>query len=232
MKANRKNILTASAIIGLTLLLLLVIYLVPDYSKPAQPNNPPLTRGFILIFLIADLILIGISAWLHNKYSGDYGKIKSVWFFVLFGAITGVLLGEAGDVIMIIPYAVLMFAYALLYKRFVWWKVALTSYFAGIFIENVINRAPLQSSTLIWISLFVCPYFFTKIWENRKKVSLISIIKDLRCTFFASIILGCLSIYLYFSTAGKISPPLIFMAFALPLLIKILSQLIKKCLTI
>ncbi len=228
MEKKSKNILTATIIISLTLLLLLLIYLIPGYSKPAQPNNPPFTLKFVIIFLIVDLVLIGIPAWLHNQYSKDYGKIKNLWFFVLFGAVTGALLGEAGNFIMIIPYAVLMFIYAIFYKKFIWWKVALTSYFAGIFIENIINRAPLQSSTLIWIPFFIYPYFFAKIWENRKKVSMFFIIKDLKYTFLASIIIGCLSIYLYFSTAGKISPPLIFLAFIMPFLIKILHSIIKR----
>ena len=80
------------------------------------------------------------------------------------------MLGEGGNFVMIIPYTILMFIYAQLYKRFPWWKVASTSHLAGIVVENVINRSPIQIPTLMWIAFFTYLYFATKIWENRKKI--------------------------------------------------------------
>lgn len=224
MNNKSKNILTVLIILIITVLLLLIIPNIPNFSNPekADKNNG---LGFILIFILADLILIGIPAWIHNHYIKDYGKVKSIWFFIIFGSITSIFLGERGNLIMIIPYTILMFIYALLYNHLTWWKVALTSYPAGIIIENVINRAPLHAPTLIWIAFFIYPYFITKIWENRKRISILKIIKDLKYTIASSFLLGLLAAYL---SKSNISPPLIIIGIAIPFIIKIINKKIKK----
>jgi hypothetical protein len=121
----------------------------------------------------------------------------------LFGGITGALLGEGGNPVMIIPYTILMLIYAQLYKRFAWWKVASTSYLGGVIVENLMNRSPIQLPTLVWIAFFTYPYFYTKIWENRKKVPIMSILKDLRLAIATSPVLMALAAYL---TRDNISP--------------------------
>ena len=223
---KQKNGIFILVIILLTILAFSIPILFPDFSK--APNDRFVKFNFqnVLIFLMADLILIGIPAWLHRVYVKDYKRIKNIWFFVLFGTISGVLLGENFNLIMIIPYAILMLIYAFLYKKFVWWKVASTTYLAGLIIENIMNRAPLQASTLIWVPFFIYPYFLTKIFENKKKA--IFMIKDSKYPLVSSIILGGIGIYLGIILPGKFSPPLIFLAFILPFLIKILYNLIRR----
>lgn len=196
---------------------------IPNYLKLPNAETILFSPIFIALFLIVDLILIGIPAWVHWNYVKDYTQIKNIWIFILSGVLIGVLLGEGGNLVMIFPYTILMLIYGLFYKKFVWWKVALTSYSAGILLENGLNRAPIQTTTLIWVALFISPYFITKMWENRKKVSLIFILKDLWGTILASVILICLAIYL----PPKISPPLILGAFAIPFFVTAIYRFIK-----
>ena len=209
----------------ITLAIPIALSLIPNYLRTSDSS---LVLGFwpsLIIFILFNIIFIGIPAGIHKIYVKDYSKIKNVWFFVLFGGITGALLGEFGNVIMIIPYAILMFIYAQFYKRFVWWKVALTSYLAGIIIENAINRAPLHVTTLTWIAFFIYPYFVTKIWENRKKVSIFFIIKDFKFSFAFSIILIILAVYF---SKNNISPPLIILGATLPFIISVIYKLVKR----
>lgn len=225
MKEKQKNILTAIIIILITALVIYILPLIPGFLK-----DKPDIIGFdqislVLTFLLFNLIFIGIPAWFHWNYVHDYSKIKNVWFFALFGGITGALLGEGGNVVMILPYTVLMFIYAFFYKKFTWWKVALTSYLGGIIIENVINQSPIQAPTLVWIAFFIYPYFITKIWENRKKLSFMPIIKDFKYVITSSIVLAGLATYF---SRNNISPPLIIFGITLPFLIKIVYSLFKR----
>ena len=225
MNQIQKNILYILIISIITIAFIIIVPQIPNFSKPSQENNLPFTLKWTIVFLIVNLILIGIPAWIHKKYTNDYSKIKSIWFFALFGGITGAMLGEQGNFIMIIPYAILMLIYALFYKKFIWWKIVLTTYFAGMVIENVINRSPLQAPTLIWIAFFTYPYFATKLWENRKKIKFTQIIKDLKYTIISSVILTLIAIYI---SRKNPSPPLIFFAITIPFLIKIFSSLLRK----
>lgn len=225
MNQKTKNILTIAVIVLATALVMFVLSQISGYAKPPSDSSLPLTLKWIVVFLIADLFLIGIVAGVHKLYSGDYGKIKGVWFFALFGGITGAMLGEGGNFVMIIPYTILMLIFALFYKKFTWWKVALTSFLGGIIVENVINRSPLQAPTLLWIAFFVYPYFVTKLWENRGKVSLWAIVKDFRWAFVFAVVLGALA---YFVSKTNVSPPLIFLGITLPFVVAIVWKLVRR----
>jgi len=220
MKKRLKNILFVSTIVIITFLLIYTLPLIPNFLRDKTEKD--ILKNSIIIFIIADLILIGIPAGIHFIYTKDYSKIKNVWFFAIFGGISGAFLGEiiphGAGIILIIPYIILMFIYGQMYKRFVWWKVASTSYLAGIFLENVLNRAPIQSTTSMWIALFIYPYFATKIWENRKKISLMQIVKELKWPIFFSVFLLGITFYTK-------SPPLIFLAITFPFLIAIAYKL-------
>ena len=209
----------------LTIIIPLVLSAIPGYFKASDSGNILEFWPSLIVFLLFNIIFIGIPAAIHWIYVKDYSAIKNVWFFALFGGITGALLGEFGNVIMIIPYTILMLIYAFFYKKFVWWKVASTAYLAGIIIENGINRAPLQVTTLAWIAFFIYPYFVTKIWENRRKVSMISILKDFKWSLLFSVILIGLTIYF---SRNNISPPLIILGATLPFVASIIYKLIKR----
>lgn len=133
------------------------------------------------------------------------------------------MLGER-SFIMIIPYTILMLVYALFYKKFTWWKVALTTYLAGILLENAMNRSPIQAPTLLWVAFFTYPYFFTKIFENRRKINWLKVLKDFKWTIISSLILISLSMLVSRNT----SPPLIIFGAALPFLVHALYWLYKK----
>ncbi|MBI5797671.1 hypothetical protein HZA98_02075 [Candidatus Woesearchaeota archaeon] len=229
MEKTNENILTIAVIIAVTILTIYILSSIPGYLRLPESNDIiGFQLIFILIFLMFNAITIGISAWIHRTYVNDYGKIKNVWFFALFGGITAAILGEVlltmnpVSFLMIIPYTLLMFIYAQFYKRCTWWKVALTAYFGGIVIENGINRAPIQMTTLIWIGFFIYPYFVTKIYENRKKTSFLAIIKDLKGTIVSSVLLTALVLYII--SGG----PLAVFAAALPFLVTILFRHFKK----
>ena len=91
----------------------------PNFSKQPQEQNLPLTLKFIWIFLLADIIFISLPTLFHYLYVNDYQKISSLWFFTFSGAIIGILLGEQMNFIMLMPYLILMFIYALFYKYFI-----------------------------------------------------------------------------------------------------------------
>lgn len=225
MDTKTKNIITIGVIILVTAAVMFGLTLIPNYLKPLDGDRLPLTIKWISIFLIADVILIGIFAAIHKIYVNDYSRIKSIWFFAIFGGITGAMLGEGGNFVMILPYTIIMLIYAFFYKKFTWWKVALTSFLGGVVIENVINRSPLQSPTLLWVAFLVYPYFATKIWENRGKVSIWAIVKDFKFSFLFAVILGVLA---YFVSIENVSPPLIFLGIVLPFIVSVVWKLKKK----
>ena len=219
MKEREKNILTIFIITLATFATMFLLTYIPGYLEP-KDDLLPLTLKWISIFLFASFALIAIPAWAHKRYVNDFSKIKNIWFFALFGGITGGLLGEQ-QIIMILPYTILMLIYAYFYKKFSWWKVMLTSYLAGILIENGLNRSPLQAPTLLWVAFFTYPYFVTKIYEHRSKNLLTKMWKDFRGAIFTSPLLILLALYI---TQDNISPPLIFLAAVLPFLVKIIFK--------
>lgn len=225
MNEKTKNILTVVLIILVTALVVFVVMNIPGYAKPPSERSLPVTLKWVVVFLVVDLILIGIPAGIHRLYVGDYSLIRSVWFFAIFGGVAGAMLGEQGRIVMIIPYTILMLIYAFFYKKFTWWKVALTAYLAGVIIENVINRSPIQSPTSIWIAFFIYPYFVTKIWEHRKELSLWKILKDFKWAFVFVVVLLALG---YFITHGNMSPPLILLGITLPFVVSLIWKLLKR----
>ena len=220
MSGNNKEIFVYFALtIAITILIMMTFSFIPGYFKEKkQEVITGYLAGDILIFLIADFIFIIIFSWLHNICVRDYSEIKSILFFSFFGSIFGVIIGEGANPIMIIPYFLIMLIYSFLYKHFLWWKVAITSYPAGILIENVLNRSPLQATTLIWAAILICPYFATKIWDNRGKINFIKIFNRLKIVFLLSLLLGLMALYF---TRNNISPPLIILGLSIPFLLKI-----------
>ncbi len=125
MGEKRRFLFTIAAV---TILTLYILPLIPGYLRPVESNDiVGFQIGFILAFILADLIFIGIPAWVHRYYVGDYSKIENVKFFVFFGGVTGAILGEVlptmnpANFIMIVPYTLLMLIYVQFYKRYSWW---------------------------------------------------------------------------------------------------------------
>lgn len=223
MKETNKNILYIIGVILVTTLTIVIVFSIPGYLRGPNEDGVGMQPKFIIIFLIVDLVLIGIPVGIHRLYTPDYSPIKNLWFFAIFGGITGGLIGER-QLIMIIPYTILMLIYAFLYKKFPWWKVALTTYFAGVLIENVMNRSPIQSPTFLWIAFFIYPYFITKIFENRKKLKFFKIIKDFKYSYVAIIILLILIKFIVKSLPAAF----IMLAIVIPVSISIIYKLVKQ----
>ncbi|MBR9704496.1 hypothetical protein GOV12_03735 [Candidatus Pacearchaeota archaeon] len=198
MKTIYKNILTVVIILLVTALVMLILSLIPGYLRGVDEYDIMFTQPlFIFIFIIVDLILIGIPFGIHYIYVKDYSKLKNLIFFAIFGGVVGYFLGEYSrgtHFLVIISYTILMFIYALFYKKFIWWKVALTTYLGGVLIESGINRSPLQVPSLLWVAFFTYPYFVTKIIENRKKISFKKMFLDFKWTVFFAVFLGLLGI--------------------------------------
>ncbi|MBS3065494.1 hypothetical protein J4229_00380 [Candidatus Pacearchaeota archaeon] len=227
MKDKRKfnNLLYICIIFVLTLLPIIILPNIPGYLLQKE-NAVLLNVKYIVIFLLADIVLIGVPAFINWFYIKDYSKIKSVWFFILFGTLIGVLLGERANPVMLIPYTIIMFIYANIYKRIRWWKVALTSYLAGIILENALNRATMQSSTLIWIAFFICPYFATKIYENINKKLALKISSDFKWAYILSSIIVLTGLYLN-KINKNFNIGLIIITATLPFLLIIVYKIIK-----
>jgi len=223
MKETSKNILYIIGVILVTILTMVIVFSIPGYLREPGPEHIPMQSGLIFVFIIAILFLIGIPAGIHKLYVKDYSRIKSWIFFAIFGGITGGLLGER-QLIMILPYTILMLIYAFLYKKFPWWKVALTTYLAGVLIENVMNHSPLQAPTILWVSFFIYPYFITKIFENRKKLEFFKIIKDFKYSYVATIILLILIKFI----VKSLPVAFIILAIVIPISISIIYKLVKK----
>ena len=217
----KKNLIYALAVIIITALMVLIVFSIPGYLREKEEKAIGMEPKFIIIFLVVDIILIGVPALFHKLYINDYSKIKNIWFFAIFGGITGGLMGEQ-SFIMILPYSILMLIYALFYKKFSWWKVALTAYLGGVLIENVMNRSSIQAPTSLWIAFFIYPYFVTKIFENRKKLSW-KILTDLKYVYLAFFILLVLIKFVVKSI------PWVFgaLAFIIPLLVFFIYRIIK-----
>jgi hypothetical protein len=224
MKEANKNLLYIASILAITILTIIILISIPNYLRQPNENHIPITSYFFFIFILIDIILIGILAGLHWLYVKDYTPIKSIWFFIIFGTIFGVLLGEAANPVMLIPYAAFMLVFAFLYKKFPWWKVAITTYLAGTLIENAMNRSPIQAPTLLWIAFFTYPYFAAKIWENRKKLHLIEIIKDLKYVFLWTAILLALTKFIVKSIPAAFIPLTIAIAFFAVLIKRIIKK--------
>ena len=126
---------------------------------------------------------------------------------------------------LIIPYTILMVIYAHLYKRFAWWKVASTTYLAGMAIENGLNRAPIQAPTLMWVGFFVAPYFVAKIAENRRMIAVRGMLRASVRPALAGVVFGTLA---WVVTRSNPSPPLIFAGAITPLLISATRRSLRR----
>lgn len=211
-----KNLYYIVAIITITAVVMIILGLIPSYLKVPGDSYVPWEIGYVLIFLLFNFITIFPAYKIHKKLTPFYSPIKGVVLFTLFGGITGAMLGEGGNLVMIIPYSILMFIYANLYKRFTWWKVALTGYLAGTLVESGLNRSPIQVTTLMWIAFFTYPYFITKIFDNRKLINWSSLFKKTLILITISIILGASA---FFFTKNNPSPPLILLAVFIPFVV-------------
>jgi|GEM_PF-6206841 len=217
MKLTKGEIAYAIFIIALIVSLMLFLPLIPGFlDEPTEDKLLGWQWNYIFAFILFNVIYIGIPFLIHRVFVKDYTKMKNIIFFMLFGTILAVLFGEGGNPVMLIPYGFFMAMYAYLYNKFTWWKVAITTYIAGIVAENIMNRSPIQIPTLMWIGLFTMPYFLTKIFENRRSISPVKIFWNLKWTFLASIILGMAA---WFVSQNNVSPPLIILGAALPFFI-------------
>lgn len=158
MKEANKNLLFIFMIIALTIIIPIALNSIPGYLREPNETHIPMQNYLMIVFIVAIVFLIGLPAGFHKLYVEDYTPIKSIWFFAIFGGIVGGLLGEHGQAIMILPYTLLMLIYALFYKKFVWWKVALTTYLGGMLIENAMNHSqskPLLSFGLLFLFILI-----------------------------------------------------------------------------
>ena len=151
-------------------------------------------------------------------------RVKMWLFFLVFGTVTGVLLGEAGNPIMLIPYGIIMAVYTYGYTKFSWWKVALASYLSGILAENIGNRAPIQIPTLMWVAFTVYPFFITKSLENIRRINFRRVLKDAKWVFIIALLIEGILLAL---TWRNLSPPLLILAPAIPFVLYIPISLIK-----
>lgn len=222
-QTQRQIAVPAAVIVAATIAALVLLPLIPGYLKDPSYRDDflPITPGNVAIFSVFSSAWIGIFAGIHRLISGEYGRLrrrKSLWFFIPFATVFGVVLGEAANPVMLIPYGAFMTIYGFLYRRFDWRVVALSSYLGGMLIENAMNRSEMQAPTLMWVSFFIVPYFATRAWEDRHKVGIRRLAK-------AVLPLAILSLALAFSAwqaskatsdTGDGSPPLVVMAAALP----------------
>ncbi len=85
---NSKDKLTVFIILFLTALVIFILDLIPGYLKiPGEDHLAGLS--FVIVFILFDFFFIGIPAWLHYIYVKDYSKVKNIWFFAIFGSVTG-----------------------------------------------------------------------------------------------------------------------------------------------
>lgn len=187
---------------------ILALSLIPGYLRLAinKPDSLSWEFRYIVVFTLFNLVTIGLPYLFHRKYTPDYSKLKNIWFFIIIGDILGVIFGEQGNPVMLIPYGIMMFIYSRLYRKHIWWKVALSGYLAGILLESGLNRAPIQVPTLMWFGLLTYPYFLAKIFENRHQIPWARILKKLLILSVIAYAAGYLG---YLLTRNNPSPPVI-----------------------
>ena len=213
----------AAAVVTATVAALVILPLIPGYlhDSAGKDNFLPITPMYVAIFGVFSTLMIGIMASVHRLISGEYGRIqrrRSLWFFIPFATVFGVVLGEAANPVMLIPYGAFMTLYGFLYRRFDWRVVALSAYLGGMLVENAMNRSPLQAPTLMWVSFFIVPYFATRAWEDRRRVGYRKIIRATAPLAITSLALAFAAWQASKATSdtGDGSPPLVVMAGWLP----------------
>jgi hypothetical protein len=143
MNDRRRNHLWVIAVLTATVGLV-VLLPVTGYLREANADDIGGWRpAFLFVFLLFDVLWNGIPAWVHRSYVGDYGQIRSMKIFALWGGFTGALLGEialGASSVLILPYTIFMPIYGFLYKRFAWWKVGITYLAFPALSRNTITR--------------------------------------------------------------------------------------------
>lgn len=167
------------------------LFLLPieGFTKTPGDDHIPITLQYLLIFGLFNVVAVGLPAWINTVYIKDFTRTKSMIFFTIFGTILSVLLGEAGNPVMLIPYGIVTAIYAYSYKHFEWWKVAALALFSGVFMENIANRSPLQTPTIMWFAFMIYPYFWTKIVENFRLIPWKQMFRDLKGFFIWTAVL-------------------------------------------
>ncbi len=226
---NRISVQVA-VVVAATIAALILLPLIPGYLEDAsyrasyRDDFLPITPGNVAIFGVFSAVMIGLFAGVHRLISGEYGRIqrrRSLWFFIPFATVFGVVLGEAANPVMLIPYGAFMTAYGFLYRRFDWRVVAISSYLGGMLIENAMNRSPMQAPTLMWVAFFVVPYFATRAWEDRHRVGYQQLLRAVIPLVAASVALAFAAWQGSKATSdtGEGSPPLVVTAAALPFIL-------------
>ena len=70
---EKRDGLHAFIIVAITAIIWFVLPLIPNFLKVKETDIVGLK--FIIVFLVMDLIFIGIPAWIHWAYVKDYSKI-------------------------------------------------------------------------------------------------------------------------------------------------------------
>lgn len=110
---NKSIVLPVAVITAATIAALVVLPLIPSYLKDPSYRDDffPITPANVAIFGVFTAVMVGIFAGTHRLISAEYGLIKrrrSLWFFIPFATIFGVVLGEAANPVTLIPYGVFM----------------------------------------------------------------------------------------------------------------------------
>lgn len=92
----------AAAVVTATVAALVILPLIPGYlhDSAGKDNFLPITPMYVTIFGVFSTLMIGIVASVHRLISGEYGRIqrrRSLWFFIPFATVFGVVLGEAAN---------------------------------------------------------------------------------------------------------------------------------------
>ena len=223
---HKRIVVPLAVVVTATIAAIVLLPLIPDYLEDPslRDNFLPITPGYVAIFGVFSAVMIGLFAGIHRLISGEYGRIqrrRSLWFFIPFATVFGVVLGEAANPVMLIPYGAFMTAYGFLYRRFDWRVVAISAYLGGMLIENAMNRSPLQAPTLMWVAFFIVPYFATRAWEDRHRVGYRKLARAVVPLVAASVALAFAAWQggKAASDTGEGSPPLVVFAAALPFIL-------------
>lgn len=202
----------------LTVLPMVVLSYFPEFLKPIGPDAIVFQPVYVLIFSFFVVLTCSFPAWIHAEYIRDFSRINKWGFFIVLATVAGVVMGEAANPVMLIPYGIFMAVYAYLYMKFPWWKIAASGYFGGVLIENIINRGAIKIQTIMWLAFVIYPYFWTKILENWKDLEFKKILKDMKWFFIAVGILELIAIPIF-----KIENMLIAQLFVLPVTLGVFS---------
>lgn len=224
MRPARESVATRLVVVAAaTVALFVLLPLMPGYLKDPSHRDDflPITPTNVAIFGVFSASMIGVFFGIHRLVSGEYGRIRSLRFFIPFATVFGVVLGEAANPVMLIPYGAFMTAYGFLYRRYDWRVVAASSYLGGMLVENAMNRSEMQAPTLMWVAFFIVPYLATRAWEDRHRVGYRKLLRAVLPLAVASATLAFAAWQGSKATSdtGEGSPPLVVLASALPFIL-------------